>query len=345
MRHRKSLRLSLATIVFLACFLLWNFDRWCEAVSFETTQLTIDPSPMLEETCATLPGANETLMILKTGSTEMYNKLPIHLNSTLRCYPNYIIFSDFAKYYQGQHVFDALESVDAGIQANHPDFELHRRLKQDGRAERASPELREAPSLKSTGNSNNPGWKLDKWKFLPMVNRTLHEYPNMKWYIFAEVDTYILWASMLQYLAVLDHTKPHYTGSQMYIGDVLFAHGGSGFIVSQPAMRIVVKHYQAHQQDLEAFTDGHWAGDCVLGKAFADSGVRFTNAWPIVQGDYPGIVAYARPDGRPVASVDMRIWCYPVVSYHHVPPDTIDDLWHFEQRWLVGRNEVSSISS
>jgi hypothetical protein len=126
-------------------------------------------------------------------------------------------------------------------------------------------------------------------------------------------------------------------GSQMYIGPDLFAHGGSGFIVSQPAMRTVISYYESHQQDLEGVTDRHWAGDCVLGMAFRDSGVGFTNAWPITQGDYPGIVPYAGPDGRPVANPSARIWCYPVVTYHHVSTETIEGLWNFEQDWIANR--------
>ena len=121
----------------------------------------------------------------------------------------------------------------------------------------------------------------------------------------------------------------------MYIGDVLFAHGGSGFVVSRSAMRKVVSHYTAHKSDLEAFTRGHWAGDAVLGKTFTDSGVEFTDAWPIMQGDYPGIVAYAKPDGRPIADPEKRVWCYLTVSYHHVPPETVEDMWNFEQQWIA----------
>jgi hypothetical protein len=73
----------------------------------------------------------------------------------------------------------------------------------------------------------------------------------------------------------------------MFIGDVLFAHGGSGFVVSRPAMKMIVDFYASHQEEIEKFTHEHWAGDYVLGKVFKDAGVPFTNSWPIFQGDYP----------------------------------------------------------
>lgn len=287
--------------------------------------------------CRSLPGAEDTLVVLKTGSTELKDRLPVHLSTTLQCYPHYMIFSDFEESFESEHIIDALEFVSPEILNDHDDFELWRRLQQGGRSVLESSELSgpDSEAIESIGKSKNPGWKLDKWKFLPMMNRTFHDHPDMKWYVFAEADTYLLWASLLEYLAVLDHTKPHYSGSQMFIGDTLFAHGGSGFVVSQPAMRLVVDRFEIHQREIESYTDNHWAGDCVLGKVFNDAGVQFTNAWPIMQGDYPGIVAYARPDGRPIADPNMRQWCYPVVSYHHMTPDEIEDMWHFEQGWLA----------
>jgi hypothetical protein len=51
-------------------------------------------------------------------------------------------------------------------------------------------------------------------------------------------------------------------------------------------MKKVVDFYASHQ-GIEKFTDGHWAGDCLLGKVFKDAGVPFVNSWPIFQGDYP----------------------------------------------------------
>lgn len=59
-----------------------------------------------------------------------------------------------------------------------------------------------------------------------MVNKTLHEYPDKKWYIFVEPDTWVFWQTMLVYLSRLDWTKPYYLGGQILIGDVEFGQGG-----------------------------------------------------------------------------------------------------------------------
>ena len=125
----------------------------------------------------------------------------------------------------------------------------------------------------------------------------------------------------------------------MFANNVLFAHGGSAFVVSQPAMRMVVDYYTVHKTEIEAEVDKLWAGDVILGKTFANAGVSFKNAWPLIQGDHPGLLAYARPDGRPVADDQVRQWCYPAVSYHHMTPAMVEDMWNFEQQW-AGNNDV-----
>lgn len=296
--------------------------------------------------CRDLPGANETVVVLKTGSTELKEKLTVHLSTTLRCYPNFLIFSDYAEQYGGVEILDALESVPSYLKERHADFGLHRRLRQVGRTGLTHADFHGLPTDPTSmiGNAGNPGWKLDKWKFLPMVNRTFYEYPDMKWYVFAEVDTYMLWSVLLQYLEDLDHTRPYYVGNQMQISNV-FAHGGSGFAVSQPAMRMVIDYWTSHQREFDYVTDLNWAGDEVLGKAFINSDIQLTYGWPIFQLDYPGVVPYARPDDRSVYDSRMRLWCYPTVSYHHVSPETVEDLWNFEQDWIARSNEVSSLAT
>jgi len=289
--------------------------------------------------CWSLPGANDTLVIMRTGSTEMKDRLPIHFSTTLKCYPHYMIFSDYEEDYRGEHIIDALESTSPDILANHKDFELYRRLKQNGRQALSEEELsgHKIEPVLASGKPENPGWKLDKWKFVPMANRTYHEYPDMKWYVFVEADTYVLWASLLRYLAALDPTKPHYTGSQVFDGVANFAHGGSAFIVSQPSMRQLAEYYSKHKIDIEALTDAHFAGDAVLGRTFSDSGTPFTGSWPIMQGEDPGMVPYDKADGE-------RVWCYPAVSYHHLVPEAIEDIWHFEQQWIAISQQITANS-
>lgn len=338
-KQRPRSRVAIALALIALC-LIWHTADLGPSLWDDTYQSSLEqPALPRELPCRSLPGANETLVVFRTGSTELEARFAVHLSTTLRCMPNYLIFSDLEEDYRGEHILNALADVDHVILQKNPDFELHRRLQDGGRAALDPTELAGSPDsfAKVTGHEENPGWKLDKWKFLPMVNKTLHERPDMKWYVFVEADSFILWSMLLQYLDKLDSTKPIYAGSQMFIADVLFAHGGSGFVVSRPALRTLVNHYAANKADIESFTDAHWAGDCVLGKTFTDSGVPFINAWPAFQSDYPGLVPYARADGPDEL---RRVWCYPTVSYHHMSPAMINDLWHWEQEWISKANPV-----
>lgn len=287
---------------------------------------------------------------MRTGSTELAAKLPVHLDTVLQCFKNHLIFSDSAETYNKHPILDALESVSTNLKETHPDFNLYRLLR-DGRQTIDPENLHGSPNEPAsssheswTGHTENPGWKLDKWKFLPMVNRTFSKYPDgIEWYVFMEADSYIVWPTLLSHLATLDHTKPYYSGVEVYIDSVAFAHGGSTFVVSPPAMRAVTELYNSHKEEVEEFTDRHWAGDCVLGKYLAASGTSLTGAWPAFQGDYPGIVAYMGPDGRPRPPIEADVWCSPAVSYHHVDPLMIRELWGFEQEQIALFDDVSLI--
>lgn len=150
----------------------------------------------------------------------------------------------------------------------------------------------------------------------------------MKWYVFIEADTYMFWSNMLKYQASLDHTKPIYAGADLFIDWTVFAHGGAGILISKAAMELYIDEYQARSEDWEKLVERHWAGDIVLGRALNAAGVHLTPAWPHFHPHAPGNDTYYWADD------DRRFWCYPAISYHHVTPEVIADLWRFEQEWI-----------
>ena len=267
----KRKRIVLASCICLSFWLFWNISSIDIALfGFGGVSKAVLPS------CKTLTEDRGTLFILRTGATEIAERIPTHFSTSLRCFPQHAIFSDYAETFLGEPVLDALEFVNPDIIANNSDFELYRRVKQYGRAALDQSELsgNKSQALSGTGHTEIPGWKLDKWKFIPMLNRTLYEYPDMKWYVFAEGDTFILWSTLQAYLASIDHTQPYYLGSSTNLGDdPAFAYGGAGFVVSRPAMQMIADYYRAHKAAVEAFTQASWAGDAVLGKVFFDAGV------------------------------------------------------------------------
>jgi hypothetical protein len=116
---------------------------------------------------------------------------------------------------------------------------------------------------------------------------------------------------------------------QMQIGEVVFAYGGAGIILSNVALRKLVKHWRSNLKQYDEYTTGHWAGDCILGKVLADVGVGLLWAWPNLFSDQPKDMDFDSPFG----GSDKRLWCYHVSSYHHVSPSDAVEFSEFEHSW------------
>jgi hypothetical protein len=192
-------------------------------------------------------GIDDILIILRTGASEAPAKLPIHFNTTLRCAPHFTIFSDMEEYIEGHNILNALDEVNPDIVASLRDFDYCRLLLEKGRAGITSEEAKRWSAAANTNaGRDTPGWRLDKWKFLPIAEKSLAHRPDAKWYLFIEADSYILWPALLEWLPHFDHLQPHYIGLQMQIGEVVFAYGGAGIILSNVALRKMVKHWRSN---------------------------------------------------------------------------------------------------
>ncbi|PGH05963.1 hypothetical protein AJ79_06652 [Helicocarpus griseus UAMH5409] len=297
------------------------------------------PTPPEEIRCPWIPGIEDIHVVVKTGASEALEKLHIHANTTLHCVPHYTIFSDYEEDVSGFHVYDVLKGVADEVKNSHPDFQIYNRLRESGRVALAEYDINDDPSTPS-GKPQNPGWVLDKWKFLPMMHETLTMRPNAKWYVFMEVDTYFMWPNLLSWLEQFNYRKSYYLGNQMKIGDTVFGHGGSGVILSQAALQRVVAFHSTRVKEWDDFTARHWAGDCVLGKALQDAGVGLTWSWPMLHGFTPNTFDHLSP-----AYAGKLPWCYPPVAYHHMTPEDIRRTWDFEQYWAKDRADLLILHS
>ncbi|KAJ4366480.1 hypothetical protein N0V83_008116 [Neocucurbitaria cava] len=283
-----------------------------------------------EVVCPQSELADDVLVVLRTGATESLEKLPVHFRTTLRCVPHFVLFSDMDEDIEGHPVHDVLKGVSEDVKKDHEDFKMYNHLQQHGRTGLKSQQVITAMSGSSKGDylqTDKDGWKLDKWKFLPMVDQALGKKPDAKWYVFIEADTYLGWNNLLAYLGNFDSSKPYYIGKHLYINDIEFGYGGAGFALSNPAMRKVSEHRLPRVSEYEEFTKTHWVGDCALGKVLEDVKVPLHRSFPHFQGDSPATLDPA------VAKLDRDLWCFPTITYHHVSPAEIEELWQFEQVW------------
>ncbi|KAH7086377.1 hypothetical protein FB567DRAFT_69413 [Paraphoma chrysanthemicola] len=274
--------------------------------------------------------ADDILVVLRTGATESREKLPVHFRTTLRCVPHFVVLSDLDEVIEGVQVHNVLEGVSEATKRDHEDFKLYHHLQKYGRKGLPEQKVVTAMSGSSKGDymqTDKDGWKLDKWKFLPMIDEAYKKKPDALWYVFIEADTYLGWNNLLDYLGKFDASKPYYIGKHLYINDVEFGYGGAGFVLSNPAMLKVVDQRSTRVSEYEDFTKTHWVGDCALGKVLEDAKIPLHRAFPHFQGDSPASLNPA------IEKIDRDLWCYPSISYHHVSPAEIEELWAFEQDW------------
>lgn len=278
--------------------------------------------------CPTDTGMDSVLVVVKTGITEAQDKVPVHLRTTLRCIPHKIIVSDFEEDIAGIRTQDVFLNVSDTLKQNNEDFALYNRARAGGHTALTSQDHMKVANGPS-GMTDNPGWKLDKWKFLPMIHSARRAKPDAKWFVFLEADTYPIWPNLLSWLAHFNHEERLYLGNQMQIGPTLFAHGGSGFVLSHAAIHAVADFHKLHIDEWDDITDQEWAGDCVLGRALAAAGIGLTWSWPHVttQSVWEQDMLHEAFDKTP--------WCFAPFTFHHMTPADVDRFWEFEQQWFA----------
>lgn len=89
-----------------------------------------------------------------------------------------------------------------------------------------------------------------------MIDRALQDSsPRTKWFVFIESYTYLVWQNVLQYFSLFDAEQPYYIGTPTCIGPVIFAHGGSGFVLSSRAVAKVVRHWRDNLAQFDQYTE------------------------------------------------------------------------------------------
>jgi len=264
----------------------------------------------------------------------------LHAATTLRQLSSseILFFSDQAGSLGPFIITDVLAHVSQTIQDTHKDFEIYRQIREYQRTGRDVSELREE---KAVGDGRK-GWVLDKYKFLHMMEETYKSKPGGKWYVFIETDSYVIWRNLVLWLERLESVrggerggdKPMFLGSAVWMGDSLFAHGGSGYVLNNGALSRLVG--EGRKGELARVWDDRvqreCCGDVALGIALKESGVELQDVNPFANGMKPTSMTYG-PDGH---------WCKPVVFMHSFLPHEISSLWRFERsREAMGNTDVS----
>jgi hypothetical protein len=104
-RNRRLFSRFVAAGLCFGFLLFWTFSPTSSS-SFQPTGGTSTAVRSLP--CHDLPGGQETLFVLQTGATEIAERLPAHISTSLRCFPNHIVFSNHEEHFDGESPPDAL---------------------------------------------------------------------------------------------------------------------------------------------------------------------------------------------------------------------------------------------
>lgn len=270
---------------------------------------------------------DEVLLILKTGATVLWRRLPIHLTTTLspdRIAPeNVVLYSEVDAKIGNWTVLDILKQSPQSVKDS-SNFELYRSLRDWDETNYYT----EQTGLPGDDEGPPGGWRLDKYKFLPLMQHAGQNWPKVKWYLYMEDDTYMILPNVLLYLSAYDHRESHWLGG---LGEKLgttFAHGGSGFALSRGAWEQSFGKGGDLVRKYQKFVDEACCGDYALGKVLNDYGVRFGE-------DHGETVKFWGFNGLPHWKIEFsqENWCLPVLTWHHAHNRDIAGYHELEQSW------------
>ncbi|KAJ9143507.1 Glycoprotein-N-acetylgalactosamine 3-beta-galactosyltransferase 1 [Pleurostoma richardsiae] len=283
----------------------------------------LPPRPNHDPMCESFPDTSNILLVMKTGATESFDRIPTQIMTVLKCLPDFLIFSDMEQRIGGYHIHDSLETVLEEAKEGNSDFDLYRRQK-------ACPV--DQVNCQKLGDPASEGWNLDKYKNIHIAEKAYRMRPGYDWYVFIDADTYVLWPNMVQWLRQMRPSKKRYLGSVTLINDFSFGHGGSGYVVSRAAMEESVGKNPGIANKYDVRAKSECCGDYLFALAVKEtSKISVEQVWPTINGEKPNTLPFGPTH-----------WCHPIVTMHHMNSEEISSFWDFERRRYAAQNMPSA---
>ncbi|TFB06505.1 hypothetical protein CCMA1212_001845 [Trichoderma ghanense] len=169
--------------------------------------------------------------------------------------------------------------------------------------------LQEAIDSGDEGEANKLGqefgWELDALKFIMGMELAYKLMPQKKWYTILDDDTFLIGPSLHLLLSHLDPARPQYIGNAVGDYKSRFAHGGSGIVLSQEAMRRLFNNPGIVAQSHVDSLDETW-GDRLVGTTLIKLGIYLDERYG----------HYFNGEPPAMARVQGDRFCSPIVSLH-----------------------------
>lgn len=262
--------------------------------------------------------SDRIFLLLKTGYTVQWERVPMHLLTTLTKFPNFGIYSDAASSIAGYEIMDVLADLPEEVLKN-PQLDLYVEQQKQRRAH-VQPQVRV-----NTQQLNGQAWIMDKFKVLPMLQHAWEASPDHDWYFIIDDDTFVLADNLGRWLSTLDPNKPYYLGSAVAGLNHIFAHGGSGIVLSRGLMKLAFQNREIDAWMAEYANRAlqECCGDFLLAAFLKEK----------LQIDLNLSVSGKRFQGEPIEKVACsgQNWCTEIVTFHHSSPRDMELLWEYER--------------
>ncbi|KAJ3353889.1 hypothetical protein GGF32_002747 [Allomyces javanicus] len=176
-------------------------------------------------------------------------------------------------------------------------------------------------------NQNSDGWRGDAHKFIPGALAMYDQYPNAKWYLILDDDTYMFMENLHLILDQLDGDQVYYFGKYYPSGGCpggvvwpdgpVFAHGGGGIVMSRAALTQMLS---VADSCMVKYRDC-FAGDIRLAQCMRDAGIKFHATVA------PDLFHNVAPHVANFGGYDQGTACRRVVSFHHLTPHAMMRLY------------------
>ena len=206
-----AITISLIILFYYSAKMSFSLPDWTEKIKLEKK----DKYPK-QTTLKTRINYQDFAVAVKTGKETSLNRVPEQLITFLKTIENVMYLGESPNIMVGDiQIHDVCSTLYDKYQSKPEEWETN--------LKKLSAQVTLKPT-KNTGDSLVPdndsvGWKFDAHKNLPGFVLLYKTYPNAKWYVMIDDDTYIFMTNLDLFLDGLSHLDDHYFGSStMFTG-------------------------------------------------------------------------------------------------------------------------------
>ena len=249
--------------------------------------------------------------------------MPLHLFTTLTSFENFGLYSDYADSIAGYEVIDVLVNSSDYLKTQSEQFKPYLQMR-----DLRSKHNYLAPKdifVKSRTDKEEDGLVLDKYKYLQIL---YHAYTNapayIDWFVLIDDDITLISQNLVSLLQKFNPRHDDiYAGSAVAGLNHIFAHGGSGIILSRSLMHKAFGQPLSHDlvSNYTAMADNECCGDYMVAVYLHDTVGHSMNFQ----------LSGNKFQGEPIYNVAFndRNWCQEIITLHSQSARDFELIWEY----------------